>query len=51
MGNKYLKSEATYQSPLCCPIYVDTEGILCDSKEGENESFNGWNDYENDGWH
>ncbi len=51
MTNDHLKSEAKYHTPECFPIHLHQAGILCESKEGKNESYDSWDNYENEGWH
>lgn len=51
MTDNQTKSEAKYCTPACLLIHLRPAGILCESKEGKNESFDSWDSYDNDGWH
>lgn len=47
------KPHEVYSAPLCWSIGIESEGLLCDSsdKDAGNESYDSWNNYDNDGWH
>lgn len=51
MINDKLRFEAKYSTPKCLLIHLYPTGVLCESKEGKNESFDSWDSYDNDGWH
>lgn len=47
------KPHEVYSAPLCRSIGIEPEGLLCNSpyKDAGNESYDSWNNYDNDGWH
>lgn len=47
------KPRTAYSTPLCWPVEIKPEGILCESSDddGKNESYDSWNNYDNEGWH
>jgi len=59
MNTKTIKGEAVYESPVCAPVEVFSEGVLCESFGNESFKGMGENDtapsygsgVENNGWY